>query len=83
MLCAKLLKLRRFASQVNKTIAEAESHMLVDPHFFEKKDIISKIQHWMTNNEALRDMERSFKDFKRKQCDSKYLWVYNSLVDAI
>jgi hypothetical protein len=56
MFSAKLVGLRRFASHVNKTLAEAESHMLVDPHFFERNDIVSRIQQWMTNNEALRDM---------------------------
>lgn len=83
MLCAKLLRLRGFASKVNKVIAEQESHTLIDPHFFEKNDIISKVQQWMANNAALGDIERSFKEFKRKECAAKYLQVYNNLVEAI
>jgi len=56
MLCGKLLRFRRFATQVHKVIAEPESHTLIDPHFFEKKDIISRVQQWSANNATLGDI---------------------------
>lgn len=45
---------------------QTESQMIIDPHFFERRDLVSRIQNHFTNKSALNDIERSFRDFKRK-----------------
>jgi hypothetical protein len=62
--------------------AQAESQMIIDPHFFEHKDIVSRIQNHFTNKSTLNDIERSFRDFKRKEIKTRFLTQYNSFVDS-
>jgi hypothetical protein len=66
-----------------KVTADIESHTLIDPLAFEKKDLVSRLQNWMADGAALNDIERSFKDFKRKECSTRFLLQYNTLLEAL
>jgi hypothetical protein len=65
MILARLIGRRWFAAPV-KTEIISESHTIVDPLMFDSKDIFARAQNYFDNNSALNDIERSFKDFRRK-----------------
>jgi hypothetical protein len=66
-----------------KPIIDIESQTIVDPSAYEDRNLISKFQNWMTNRSCLTDIERSFKDFKRKSMNARFLNSYNKVVEAI
>jgi hypothetical protein len=66
MILARTLGKRLFATPVRAPSSEIESHMIIDPLAFNSSNLISKIQNKIANNSALNDVERSFRDFKRK-----------------
>jgi hypothetical protein len=39
-----------------KVTADIESHTLIDPLAFEKKDLVSRLQNWMADGAALNDI---------------------------
>lgn len=73
---------RFFASTSPGLPVQAESNMIIDPHFFERKDLVSRVQNYFSNKSTLNDLERSCRDFKRSQINTKFLSQYNTFVDA-
>lgn len=76
-----------FLSRLARTLAtfstnSIESHIIIDPHFYERKDIVSRIQNHFANKSSLNDIERSFRDFKRSEVKERYLLQYNKFTEA-
>ena len=74
--------MRSFASAGPNTSIQAESHMIIDPHFFERRDLVSRVQNYFINKSTLNDIERSFREFKRNETRTKYLGQYNQFIEA-
>lgn len=66
-----------------KAVIQEESFTIVDPYFYNEPGIVPKVQNWFTNRETLNDVERSFRDFKRKHADRRFLSTYNLVVEAV
>jgi hypothetical protein len=74
---------RRFGRSLFATyskVVELESKTIVDPYFYENKSWIAKIQNFFINRSVLNDIERSFRDFKRKNAPHRYLTHYNNII---
>ena len=83
MILARTLGKRWMAAPVRAPSSDVESHMIIDPLAFNNSSLISKIQNRFANNSALNDVERSFTDFKRKDANTRFLTMYNKLVDLV
>jgi hypothetical protein len=77
MMLYKRLLAMRFSTNSSNATSSVESHMIIDPHFYERKDIVSRIQNHFINKSTLNDIERSFRDFKRSEIKTRYLLQYN------
>lgn len=76
-----------FLSRLTRTLAKfstntIESNIIIDPHFYERRDLVSRAQNYFANKSALNDIERSFRDFKRSDIKERYLLQYNQFVQA-
>jgi hypothetical protein len=74
--------LRRFSTAGPNMPIQAESQMIIDPHFFERRDLVSRVQNYFTNKSTLNDVERSCRDFKRAEMHKKFLGQYNAFVES-
>ena len=52
----RLLAYRFSAPPVKKTVVEEYSNIIVDPSFFEKRDIFSMIENFFKNRSVLNDI---------------------------
>lgn len=73
---------RWFATAGPSAPVQAESQMIIDPHFFERRDLISRAQNYFTNKSTLNDVERSCRDFKRTEMNERFLLQYNAFLES-
>ena len=82
LLSRRVGKLWMATGKLNATFEEM-SNTIVDPYFYDNKDLLSKVQNWSTNRGVLSDMQRSFKDFNKSAVSSRFLSTYNLVVSAV